>query len=137
MNRHRNYRYRATNPAGTIIGTIVLVIAVILGIGYTISNSVKVGNVEGHAYSVKLTNGTFIGAGNWIYYTPTGEERPLKCTRFLNIECKSEDGVVKFSTQIDKNDNLTFPRIEVNGKAQDIICAKRFIGSECLTTMKN
>lgn len=122
------------SKAGTII---LVVIVAIVGIIFTIGNSINVGNVEGKPYSIKQTSAVFIGAGNWIYYDEDGQEKPLNCSRLIVVTCDSEDGRVHFTATLSKNNAATFPAITIDGKPQDIHCAARFIGTECLTTFKS
>lgn len=118
--------------------TILVVIVAIIAIIFTIGNSINVGNVEGKPYSIKQTSAVVIGAGNWIYYDEDGQEKPLNCSRLIVVTCDSEDGRVHFTTTLSgKNNVATFPAITIDGKPQDIHCAARFIGTECLTTFKS
>lgn len=128
--------YTSRSGSGSTGVTILIVIVAVIAIIFTIGNSVKVGSVDGKPYSLKQTSAVVIGAGNWIYYDEDGQEKPLHCSRFITVTCDSEDGRVHFTATTGKNNVITFPSITIDGEPQNINCAARIVGTECLTTFK-
>lgn len=120
-----------------IVIALTLIAILIVGITVTVMNKATVGDVTGEPYSIKQTAYSPFGAGTWVYYNEEGKERPLNCTRVFTINCENDNKTVIFTATIDnKSQVLMFPKITINGKEQEIFCAKDFFTTTtCLTTL--
>ena len=118
---------------GIVLAVILLIIVSVIAIGH----SMNIGDVTGKPYSVRLTSHVNFGTGDWVYYNEAGQEKPLNCERsFARITCESENGELGFSATLGRRGGITSPSITVNGEKQTVQCATRFIGADCLTTIK-